>query len=522
MCYSGRLSYSVGGSEFSVPLLPDTITVKPNPSLVVHYFHEKFVRGDDPMTPEIEPVIPFSLAVLVMNSGYGVARALKITSGQPEIIENEKGLLIAFKIIGAQLGNKPILPSLAVDFGDIPSFTTKTARWLMTSSLAGTFYNYSATFENINPLGDPQLSLMDELGYHELIKLVRIEIEGKDDELDDFLVNNVIDQESLPDKLYNSANGSDIADVHIENITNVHREVVALNNKHYVHVRMSLYANASVWFYCRIENNFTSSNPSDNQHLLYVESHDGRALLVDKNIWQTTHILNTFFLHILDFIPTNNTLPKTQRQQFEYRLVFGPRNIYAPKFNKTNDYVSVPYSAPIGYVVLTLHAYDLDGDSLSFALLNQSRTPFKIRKNSNMAAELVVGDTSLNLGLAFFQCIVEDAGVPPKSSTTNITVLVTEENTTMTPVSSTSGKESTTFFHSTSTNATITESTISSSSTVFFTSSLVSISTKSVSVTSNGQENTTVTSSSSTTSAIYFSTVFFLVTFLYLLANIWY
>jgi hypothetical protein len=51
----GRLSYSVGGVNFSVPLLPDTITVKPNPSLVVHYFHEKYVRGDDPLTPETEP-----------------------------------------------------------------------------------------------------------------------------------------------------------------------------------------------------------------------------------------------------------------------------------------------------------------------------------------------------------------------------------------------------------------------------------------------------------------------------------
>ncbi|CAG2246404.1 unnamed protein product [Mytilus edulis] len=42
----GRLSYRVGGSNFSVPLLPDTITVKPNPSLVVHYFHESIIDTD--------------------------------------------------------------------------------------------------------------------------------------------------------------------------------------------------------------------------------------------------------------------------------------------------------------------------------------------------------------------------------------------------------------------------------------------------------------------------------------------
>ncbi len=51
----------------------------------------------------VEPTIPFSLGILIANDGYGEARDLKITSGQPEIIDNEKGLLITFKIIGAQV-----------------------------------------------------------------------------------------------------------------------------------------------------------------------------------------------------------------------------------------------------------------------------------------------------------------------------------------------------------------------------------------------------------------------------------
>ncbi|KAH3691281.1 hypothetical protein DPMN_192031 [Dreissena polymorpha] len=80
------------------------------------------------MAQTVEPVVPFSLAVMVMNKGYGIARALKLTSGQPEIIENDKGLLIAFKIIGAKMGMNPITPSLTVDFGDITSSQTKTAQ----------------------------------------------------------------------------------------------------------------------------------------------------------------------------------------------------------------------------------------------------------------------------------------------------------------------------------------------------------------------------------------------------------
>ena len=47
----------------------------------------------------------------------------RITSGQPEIIENEKGLLIDFEIIGTQVGAEELNPSLTVNFGDIEAGT---------------------------------------------------------------------------------------------------------------------------------------------------------------------------------------------------------------------------------------------------------------------------------------------------------------------------------------------------------------------------------------------------------------
>ena len=319
----GRLSYTVGGSEFSVPLLPDTITVKPNPSLVVHYFHEKYIQGDDALTPEVEPIVPFSLAVLVMNNGYGVARNMKITSAQPEIIENEQGLLVTFNIVGAQLGNQRITPSLAVDFGDISSFETKTARWLLTSSLMGTFYNFSATFENINPLGDPQLSLLDELGYHELIHLVRIDhTMTSDDGLDDFLVNDRIDGNGLPDKLYNSANGSDVYDVVSASL--LHIERTDTDQSGVVSVTLRVRAVTNQWFYLRLENNVTSSDPQDDEHLNAVVHESGRPLKVEKNVWQTTHIHDAFLIHLLDFIH-DNTSDVTEIET-SYTLLYGPHN----------------------------------------------------------------------------------------------------------------------------------------------------------------------------------------------------
>lgn len=102
----------------------------------------------------VEPIVPFSLGVLITNNGYGEATNLQISSAQPEIIDNEKGLLIKFAITGTQLGNDSFSPSLTVNFGDILPKTTKMARWIMTSTLSGVFSNYSATFQNTNPLGE--------------------------------------------------------------------------------------------------------------------------------------------------------------------------------------------------------------------------------------------------------------------------------------------------------------------------------------------------------------------------------
>lgn len=422
----GRLSYSVGGSHFSVPLLPDTVTVKANPSLVVHYFHEKYIQGDNALTPEIEPSIPFSLAVMVMNNGYGIARALKITSGQPEIIENEKGLLITFKIIGAQLGNNSIAPSLAVNFGDISSFETKTARWFLTSTLMGTFFNYSATFENINPLGDPQLSLMDELEYHELIHLVRIDQHDKDDGLDDFLVNDFVDGQGMPDRLYNSANASDIKDVFIVNSTNV--EVAPFGSvKKYISVKLSVKTNTSLWFYIREDNTFSSPHSADNEHLLYAEAPGRRALLVGINVWQTTHILDTFYLHILDIIQDNTSDAFTSTEvDVQYYLIFGPKNMFAPMLNSSAYSVTISKSLIVGAEVLRLHAYDADKDTIEFSIKNDNVTHFHISAISESSAAIFVSKSPLEPGLVSLIVMAEDSGIPSRSSYINVSIQVTD------------------------------------------------------------------------------------------------
>ena len=92
------LTYTMGGEENVTEVSPDYIFVKPMPELTLDYFIPTDVYGDDAFTTEIEPPVPFPLGVRVKNNGFGVARNLKIDSAQPEIVENELGLLIGFFI----------------------------------------------------------------------------------------------------------------------------------------------------------------------------------------------------------------------------------------------------------------------------------------------------------------------------------------------------------------------------------------------------------------------------------------
>ena len=302
----GTLRYSSDGSNITVPLLPAVITVRPDPSLLVHYFWERYVVGDDPFTDEVEPSVPFTLGVAVKNAGHGTAYSLRITSGQPEIIENERGLLISFRIIGANIGSEAINPSLTVTFGDLTPNTTKVARWFMISSLQGEFMNYSATFENINPLGDPRLSLLDQLEIHELIRNVMIYSDpSENDEVLDFLVNERDDFLAYPDALYSSKTlqsynvsaGTILSVRTISGIPTLLEVRSFSNSTGWVYYRFEdtqglLSETASAVNITKYENSMTTSIPPENSWITR-ESYRGARRATDN-----------LYLHIVDSVGT--------------------------------------------------------------------------------------------------------------------------------------------------------------------------------------------------------------------------
>lgn len=294
---SGSLQYSINGRIATIPLYPVQIDVLPNPRLELSYFLEKIVYSDDPFTPELEPAIPFSLGLLVQNVGAGVAQNMQITSAQPKIIENTKGLVIDFDIIGTQVGNDASAPSLTVVLGDIAAYSAKVARWLLVCTLQGEFISYAASFEHVDSLGDPRLSLIDSVDIFGLVHVVRAdEISNgtPPDEFYDFLTDDFADLQDMPDRIHHS-------DGRVETVLAV-QNAAATTNPPALEATVTATMPTNAWAYIRIDDPYHAT-----YRLKRVTRGDGKVLQLDWNAWQTDRINRSVsgspverYVHIFD------------------------------------------------------------------------------------------------------------------------------------------------------------------------------------------------------------------------------
>ncbi|MBB2488054.1 hypothetical protein H5407_22690 [Mitsuaria sp. WAJ17] len=174
------LSYRYNGEDTVLDVAPDVIKVKPLPQLSLDYFLPAEVEGDDPLTPEVEPVQPFTLGLRVKNNGVATAKNLVIDSAQPKIIENKQDLLIGFKLTGSYVGDVPAPNTLLAKLGDVPGNSAKTARWIMESTLSGRFTEFTAKFSHADELGGAMTSLLQGTQAHTLVRDVRVDLPGRD------------------------------------------------------------------------------------------------------------------------------------------------------------------------------------------------------------------------------------------------------------------------------------------------------------------------------------------------------
>jgi hypothetical protein len=273
-----------------IPLYPVAITVYPNASLSMQYFIETQIFGDDPFTPEVEPSVPFSLGLWAKNSGGGTARQVSIESSQPRIVENETDASLDFRLLGSQVNDAAVTPSLDVALGDILPGEVSVARWLMVSSLQGRFVEYSATVRSTNGFDTPEFAIVDEAAVNAMTHVVRADVPF-DDGRPDFLGNLIADADKLPDRVFLSSGTAEP----------VSSELGA---------RVSVVGGTATvtavpeagWRYIRVDDPFGGARRIES-----VTRSDGKQLRVGDNAWQTAYVTRDTaepearrFVHLFD------------------------------------------------------------------------------------------------------------------------------------------------------------------------------------------------------------------------------
>lgn len=186
-----EIHYTQGGEPKTKAVGSDQIIVKATPELHLDYFLTQDVYGDDPMTPEKESSEPFYLGLLLHNTAVVPAKDIVINTRQPKIIDNTSNFPVNFKILGANLADRPHSASLRVQIPEIAAKSRETVTWTMLSTHAGEFTEIQATAHHAENLGGQLTAIIPakEVKSHLLTGIVLNNGDANDDKLD-FLAND--------------------------------------------------------------------------------------------------------------------------------------------------------------------------------------------------------------------------------------------------------------------------------------------------------------------------------------------
>ena len=257
--FGGTLVYTdpFSGETATIELRPVGLTVNPSPYLHLDYFVQRDVYADDPFTDVVEASLPAELAVMIRNVGTGDARSVKISSVKPEVVRNEKGLLVDFDLKDYTLDKAALNGATAhlglntVNVGDIEPDGVRVAQWWLTSTIQGHFTKMSASVAPLNTWNTADTMLVDpEVGMHKLVRSVVADA----DRLPDFLVCDD-DIEGRPNQIYLST--GDVVNVNVNGTLSLEGELKGANPTVTLRVTSGLvgwtYAEAAVDGICKYE-----------------------------------------------------------------------------------------------------------------------------------------------------------------------------------------------------------------------------------------------------------------------------
>ncbi len=318
--FGGTLSYvdPFTNLEVTRDLFPVTMTVKPSPNLEMDYFMQRDILGDDPLTKDVvEPMIPSEFSLLIHNVGAGDAKNVRMTTKQPEITDNEKGLLVDFQIKTSQLNGEAetavMGENVMTDFGTIESGKTAYAQWWLTSTLLGHFTDYKVEATHVTSYDNPDLSLLDTVRIHELIRGIRVD-ESASPKVTGFMVNDIPDAEDFPDMMH-------LTDGTVAPVVKA-KSASAMPDGSGSTYTLTVIPSGSGWNYISIE------DPTKGKQKLV--SVDGNTNLDTRKVWQTDRTLRDgkdpkyeYLIHVVDYFEdgamTRAASPGTFRLVFEER-----------------------------------------------------------------------------------------------------------------------------------------------------------------------------------------------------------
>lgn len=399
--FGGTLTYTdpFTNTEVTRTLYPVTMTVRPSPDLALHYFMQRDILGDDPLTlDKVEPSIDAEFSLMIHNQGKGDATKVKVSSKQPEIIDNEKGLLIQFEITGSSLnGSEKNLGITNIDFGNIPAGGCSYGQWWFYSSLLGHFIEYSTKVTHATSYDNPDLSLVKSIDIHELIR--SIDIPREMNNLRGFLVNDVTDSYDLADMIYKS--DGTVSEVNTTNFA----QWTKIDELNY---RLDIQVNKAGWNYSLID------DPGLGNLILrsVTRQSDGKNLPAN-NCWQTNVLLkdgkeplyiNQF--HIVDSIAVTGGSYTCQFEAKRLNIlnVSGFSGVPDTVAKQNINYIDVSFNRPI--VDSTFSFVDL-----------QLRSQGKIIDLSKASIDYVSGNTyridlsNVNTGQGYLVLTVNTNGI---------------------------------------------------------------------------------------------------------------
>ena len=272
--FGGSLTFSVDDKERHADLTEQIMTVKPTPELNLDYFMQRDIIGDDAITKDVvELSEEAEFAVLISNVGYGDAENLRMVTAQPEMVDNEEALFLQYNITSSQLnGQEKSLAfgkSVTTDFGTIPAHGHAYAQWWMTSSLLGHFIDYNISYTQLTMSQNPNLSLLNEVRIHELIRSVVVE--GNQNANYGWAVNEEEDNQNLPDVLYLSDGTTEPINIGWADIQ---------QNGDYLYT-LTVDAGNGGWIYAKV------NDPTGGNATITEVIRDNETVMPLRNIWQT-------------------------------------------------------------------------------------------------------------------------------------------------------------------------------------------------------------------------------------------